>query len=427
MPSTRRSSPHTRLRSRRRRRLRSRSGPPPARETWIRSSLPTRPGWSGASTAAALGDRVPRERTRAEPPPTRRARARSAPTARSLSSSAELTRRARPRLDEATVAAAARAHPPRALDLGVHLAAEEEGEAREPEPRERDDDRRERAPGLVVGREQARVDGEPAGCREPGERGNERARASRTSSCGARRRARSSGAPRTPPAGRATSSGHCTIPTTASRARPRCRAPRRPSSRANGPKTSRTPTSATADCEDAATRASATRRLRPKLRPSVAVVGGVERGHVHVMALVDAQSASAKPDDDERDAGRRSSLEPGEAVAEELRRLGRHERPEAVHQVADRLGAREEREQAECDEQDRRNREEGAVGEGRRDHRDLVVDRLLARPDEDRAPVAPRQVGQSRVAELRLRELGERGGRGRDRPCSAHREGYPGL
>ena len=55
------------------------------------------------------------------------------------------------------VAAAARA-----LGLGVDLGAEEQREARQPQPGEHDDHGRERAPGLVVGAEVRDVPGEPA-------------------------------------------------------------------------------------------------------------------------------------------------------------------------------------------------------------------------------------------------------------------------
>ncbi len=178
------------------------------------------------------------------------------------------------------------------------------------------------------------------------------------------------------------------------------------------------------DCEDAG-ESERDESLAPEGAVVVAVEGGVERVHVHGHGSGRAPDREREAHDDERDAGRGSSLEPGEAVAEELRRLGRHDRPEAVHQVADRLGAREDREQADRDEQDRRNREEGAVGERGRDHRDLVVDRLLAGSDEDRAPVAPRQVASGLGLPASAPRARGAGRARRHRPCSAHREGYP--
>ena len=55
-----------------------------------------------------------------------------------------------------------RATPLEPLRFGVHLRAEEEGGARQPQPEERDDDRREAAPRLVVRAEVRRVDAQAA-------------------------------------------------------------------------------------------------------------------------------------------------------------------------------------------------------------------------------------------------------------------------
>ena len=53
----------------------------------------------------------------------------------------------------------------------------------------------------------------------------------------------------------------------------------------------------------------------------------------------------------------------------------------------DRVGAGDQGEEADREQEHRRNREERAVGERRRDHRQAVVDRLLSSPLEDREPV----------------------------------------
>src|SRR5919106_5968437 len=62
------------------------------------------------------------------------------------------------------------------LRLGVDLGAEQERESGQPEPRQHDDHRRERAPRLVVRAEHAHVDREEAGGEEPDDHGEDRSR-----------------------------------------------------------------------------------------------------------------------------------------------------------------------------------------------------------------------------------------------------------
>src|SRR6476659_1810781 len=73
------------------------------------------------------------------------------------------------RSGEPFLGALAAAEPAAAFGVRVHLCAEEERQAAEPQPREHDDDSREGAPRLVVGAELARVDRESGRDDEPGD------------------------------------------------------------------------------------------------------------------------------------------------------------------------------------------------------------------------------------------------------------------
>src|ERR687888_716355 len=95
--------------------------------------------------------------------------------------------------------------------------------------------------------------------------------------------------------------------------------------------------------------------------------------------------------------------EAGEAVAEKLRRLLRHHRTEVIHQAGDRLWTCDEGEDAERHQEDRRDRDERAVGERLRDHRHVVVDGVLAGALDDLEPITQRNGRYTRTLGTLLR------------------------
>ena len=83
--------------------------------------------------------------------------------------------------------------------------------------------------------------------------------------------------------------------------------------------------------------------------------------------------------------------EPVQAAAQEIGRLRRHDVAEPVDERVDRARARNQGEEAECDEQHGRDREEDRVGERRRDQHHVVVEHPLRRPLGGAQEVARRE------------------------------------
>ena len=145
--------------------------------------------------------------------------------------------------------------------------------------------------------------------------------------------------------------------------------------------------------------------------PVLAVVREVERGHVARHRARHRPDREHEADDRDRDRRAGPLVEALQAVVQERGRLRRHDVREVLHQVRDRVRARDQREEAGRDEQHRRDREERAVRERRRDHRDVVVERLLAGALEHGDPVLAREVAHADALELRLLVLRLRLGR----------------
>src|SRR5438094_8284285 len=94
---------------------------------------------------------------------------------------------------------------------------------------------------------------------------------------------------------------------------------------------------------------------RPRVLP---LVGEVDGGHEGRHRARRRPESEHDADDRQRDPGRRLAVEAVEAPAEEARRFSGYHAGEVPHYGRDRVRPHDEREGADRDEQDRRNREE---------------------------------------------------------------------
>jgi hypothetical protein len=129
----------------------------------------------------------------------------------------------------------------------------------------------------------------------------------------------------------------------------------------------------------------------------LAVVGDVQACHERVHRAGCCPERDHESDDGHHHTGGGVVVQALQAVVEKRDRFFRCDLTEVLHEIADRVWAGDEREQAGRDKECRGYGEECAVGERGGDHWHVVIKRLLARAPDDCKVIALGQIGEAGV------------------------------